>query len=81
MAQNHFKRENKHAKFKKKALNYDDVDYKDVDLLKHYIMETGRILPRRITKVSARVQRKLALQIRRARHLGLLEFCDLHKTY
>jgi len=55
------------------------VDYKDVDRLRQYIMKTGRILPRRITKTSARYQRKLASEIRLARHLALLEFCDQHK--
>lgn len=56
----------------------NEIDYKDVDTLKKYVMENGRIVPRRITGTSARFQRRLALAIKRARFLGLLPFCDLH---
>jgi len=56
----------------------EDIDYKDLECLKKYIMENGRIVPRRITGTKARFQRRLALAIKRARLLGLLPFCDLH---
>lgn len=49
-------------------------DYKDVDTLKRYINETGKIKPRRQTGNCARCQRELAREIKRARHLALLPF-------
>ena len=48
------------------------VDYKSVKLLKKYISENGKILPSRITNVSQKKQRELALCIKRARNLALI---------
>ncbi len=50
------------------------IDYKDVKLLSRYISERGKIVPSRITAVSAKKQRELAQAIKRARVLGLLPF-------
>lgn len=50
------------------------IDYKDVDMLRNYISERGKILPRRITGVSSRFQALLAQAVKRARHVGLLPF-------
>lgn len=50
------------------------VDYKDAELLKGYLNEQGKILPRRITNVSAKFQRQLTRAVKRARHLALLPF-------
>ena len=50
------------------------IDYKDVRLLQRYISERGKIVPSRITAVSAKKQRELAQAIKRARILGLLPF-------
>jgi len=50
------------------------IDFKDVELLKRFINERGRILPRRVTGTSAKWQRKLAVAIKRARHMALLPF-------
>lgn len=50
------------------------VDYKDIDLLKRYLNEQGKLLPRRITNVSAKFQRQLTRAVKRARHLALLPF-------
>jgi len=50
------------------------IDYKDVRTLQKYISERGRIIPRRITSVSAKHQRNLALAIKRARFLALLPY-------
>ena len=50
------------------------IDYKDVKLLSRYISERGKIVPSRITAVSAKKQRELAKSINRARLLGLLPF-------
>lgn len=50
------------------------IDYKDVNLLKKYISERGKILPRRITGTSAKAQRKLTLAIKRSRNIALLPY-------
>ena len=56
-----------------------EIDYKDVNTLKNYISETGKIVPSRITGVQTRVQRQLAKAIKHARFVGLLPYCDSHK--
>ena len=56
------------------ANHIDYIDYKDVDLLKRFISERGKILPRRVTGTSAQNQRKLTVAIKRARVMGLLPF-------
>ena len=50
------------------------IDDKDVDLLKKFVSERGKILPRRVTGTSAKYQRKLTVAIKRARHMALLPF-------
>ncbi|WP_044749266.1 30S ribosomal protein S18 [Bacillus alveayuensis] len=50
------------------------IDYKDVDLLKKFISERGKILPRRVTGTSAKYQRKLTVAIKRARQMALLPY-------
>lgn len=55
------------------------ADYKDIPLLKNYILESGRILPARITGASALYQRSLTRAIKTARFLGLLHYCDRHE--
>ena len=54
--------------------NIKKIDYKDVNMLKRFISERGKILPRRITGNSAKAQRKLTIAIKRARHLALLPY-------
>lgn len=56
------------------ANHIDYIDYKDVELLKRYISEKGKILPRRITGTCAKHQRTLTVAIKRARIMGLLPF-------
>lgn len=56
------------------ANHIDYIDYKDVDLLKRFISERGKILPRRVTGTSAKNQRMLTVAIKRARVMGLLPF-------
>lgn len=56
------------------ASSIEYVDYKDVELLKRFINEQGKILPRRITGVSGKFQRQLTRAVKRARHLSLLPF-------
>ena len=72
---NHFKRKKFCAFSSKDGL---DIDYKDVDMLKEYVMESGRIVPSRITGTSARYQRQLSRAIKLARYLALLPYCDMH---
>ena len=50
------------------------IDYKDVRLLQGFMSERGKIVPSRITAVSAKKQRELAKAIKRARHIGLLPY-------
>ena len=52
------------------------IDYKDVKLLQRYVSERGKMVPSRITAVSAKKQRELARAIKRARFLGLLPYLD-----
>ena len=54
------------------------IDYKDVDVLKDFVNETGKIIPARITGTSAGYQRQLSDAIKRARFLALLPYTDLH---
>lgn len=71
--------------FRRKKMNRfaaegaNEIDYKDVNLLKNYISETGKIVPSRITGIQTRFQRQLAKAIKHARFLGLLPYCDSHR--
>lgn len=53
-----------------------DIDYKDINLLSRFISEQGRIVPSRISSVSAKKQRRLSQAIKRARILAFLPFCN-----
>jgi small subunit ribosomal protein S18 len=55
-----------------------EIDYKDVNVLKAYITETGKIVPSRVTGTSAKYQRQLSTAIKKARFLALLPYCDRH---
>ncbi|MFK0569540.1 30S ribosomal protein S18 [Endozoicomonas sp.] len=55
-----------------------EIDYKDLNTLKAYVSETGKIVPSRITGTKARYQRQLATAIKRARYVALLPFTDRH---
>ena len=56
----------------------DEIDYKDINTLKAYITETGKIVPSRISGTKAKYQRQLATAIKRARYLSLLPYSDAH---
>ncbi|HHO70579.1 MAG TPA: 30S ribosomal protein S18 [Halothiobacillus sp.] len=60
------------------AEGVEQIDYKDIDTLKQYITETGKIIPSRITGTKARYQRQLSTAIKRARYLALLPYTDRH---
>ena len=60
------------------ALGVTKIDYKDLDTLKSYISETGKIIPSRNTGTKPRYQRQLAAAVKRARFLALLPYSDQH---
>lgn len=53
---------------------FKEIDYKDAELLRKFLTEKGKVLPRRVTGVSAYFQRKLTAAIKRARQVALLPF-------
>jgi small subunit ribosomal protein S18 len=78
------KRNTQSALFKRKkfcrftAEKIEWIDYKDVEILKDFITETGKIIPARLTGTKARYQRQLTEAIKRARFLALLPYTDNH---
>ena len=72
-----FYRRRKYCRFTAEGIT--EIDYKDIELLKAYISETGKIVPSRITGTKAKYQRQLAKAIKRARYLALLPYTDSHK--
>jgi small subunit ribosomal protein S18 len=71
----HFRRR-KYCKFTAEGI--EEIDYKDLNLLKQYVGETGKVVPSRITGTKARYQRQLATAVKRARFLALLPYTDNH---
>jgi small subunit ribosomal protein S18 len=67
----YFKKQ-KFCKFTKEGIA--DIDYKDLNLIKEYITETGKILPSRITGTKAKYQRQISTAIKRARFLALMPY-------
>jgi len=55
-----------------------EIDFKDLNTLKAYVSETGKIVPSRTTGTKAKYQRQLATAIKRARYLALLPYTDSH---
>ena len=62
------------------AAGVDQVDYKDVDTLKDFVQENGKIMPARLTGTKAHYQRQVDTAIKRARYLALLPYTDLHNA-
>ena len=71
-----FFRRRKYCRFTAEGSN--EIDYKDLNLLKQFVSESGKIVPSRITGTSARYQRQLADAVKRARFLALLPYSDSH---
>ena len=71
-----FYRRRKYCRFTAEGIM--EIDYKDLELLKAYISETGKIVPSRITGTKAKYQRQLAKAVKRARYLALLPYTDSH---
>ena len=69
-----FFRRKKYCRFTAEGVK--EIDYKDLNTLKNYIGETGKIVPSRITGTRARYQRQLATAVKRARYLALLPYTD-----
>ncbi|UVW27729.1 30S ribosomal protein S18 [Massilia sp. H6] len=83
-AKEKLKRKQQNPLFKRKkfcrftAANVEQVDYKDVDTLKDFVQENGKIMPARLTGTKAHYQRQVDTAIKRARYLALLPYTDLH---
>ena len=60
------------------AEDVKEIDYKDLNTLRQYVTENGKIVPSRITGTKARYQRQLAQAVQRARFLALLPYSDNH---
>ena len=62
------------------AENVKEIDYKDIDTLRDFVSENGKIVPARLTGTRAFFQRQLTTCIKRARFLALLPYSDQHKV-
>jgi len=69
-------RRRKYCRFTAEGIT--QIDYKDLELLKGFVTETGKIVPSRITGTKARYQRQLSTAIKRARYIALLPYTDQH---
>jgi small subunit ribosomal protein S18 len=69
-------RRRKYCRFTAEGIT--EIDYKDLNLLKAYVSESGKIVPSRITGTKAKYQRQLTTAIKRARYLALLPYTDQH---
>jgi small subunit ribosomal protein S18 len=80
------KRQQQNPLFKRKkfcrftAAGVEQVDYKDVDTLKDFVQENGKIMPARLTGTKAHYQRQVDTAIKRARYLALLPYTDLNNA-
>ena len=71
-----FYRRRKYCRFTAEGIK--EIDYKDLNMLKAYVSESGKIVPSRITGTKAKYQRQLTSCIKRARALALLPYSDSH---
>jgi len=72
---NYFRRR-RYCRFTEEGI--EQVDYKDIAILKDFITETGKIVPSRVTGTKAKYQRQLSTAIKRARYIALLPYSDNH---
>ena len=61
------------------AAGVTEIDYKDLDTLRDFVQENGKIIPARLTGTKANFQRQLDTAIKRARYLALMPYTDNHK--
>ncbi|MBS0213200.1 MAG: 30S ribosomal protein S18 [Proteobacteria bacterium] len=73
-----FFRRRKFCKFTAEGIT--EIDYKDLNTLRQYLTETGKIVPSRITGTKSRYQRQLQNAVKRARFLSLIPYCDSHSS-
>ena len=73
-----FFRRRKFCKFTAEGIT--EIDYMDLNTLRQYITETGKIVPSRITGTKAKYQRQLQTAIKRARELALIPYTDNHQN-
>jgi small subunit ribosomal protein S18 len=71
-------RRKKYCRFTAEGIT--EIDYKDLNILKSYITETGKIVPSRITGTKSKYQRQLSKAVKRARFLALLPYTDSHSA-
>ncbi len=71
-----FNKRRKYCRFSAEGIK--EIDYKDLELLKDFVAENGKIIPSRITGTKAKYQRQLGIAIKRARFLALMPYTDLH---
>tara|TARA_Y100000031_G_scaffold132014_1_gene152753 strand:+ start:556 stop:786 length:231 start_codon:yes stop_codon:yes gene_type:complete len=67
----------KYCYFKENQIT--EIDYKDVKLLRRFITDQGKIMPRRITGTSARMHRKVVREIKRARNIALMPYTNINQ--
>ena len=67
----------KYCYFKENGIT--EIDYKDVKLLRRFITDQGKIMPRRITGTSAKMHRKVVKEIKRARNIALIPFTKVNQ--
>ncbi len=67
----------KYCYFKENQIT--EIDYKDVKLLRRFITDQGKIMPRRVTGTSAKMHRKLVKEIKRARNIALMPFTNVNQ--
>jgi len=72
-----FFRRRKYCRFSAEGIK--EIDYKDIETLKAYVSENGKIVPSRITGTTAKYQRQLGTAIKRARYLALIPYTDSHE--
>jgi small subunit ribosomal protein S18 len=77
MSSRTFFRRKKYCRFT--AEGVVEIDYKDLNTLKQYVTETGKIIPSRNTGTKARYQRQLTRAVKLARYLALLPYTDAHQ--
>ena len=67
----------KYCYFKENGIT--EINYKDVKLLRRFITDQGKIMPRRVTGTSAKMHRKLVKEIKRARNIALIPFTNVNQ--
>lgn len=72
----HYFRRRRYCRFTEEGI--EEVDYKDIAILKDFITETGKIVPSRVTGTKAKYQRQLSTAIKRARYIAILPYSDRH---